>query len=95
MPDVRPSSDLRNHYADVSREVREGRSPVIITVNGRGDTVLMGLADYERLMGRLEVLEMLSEAEEDVRDGRVAPLQGTLDSLRAELAATAVASAKA
>ena len=30
---------------------------------------------------------MLSEAEDDVREGRVAPLQETFDSLRAELLA--------
>ena len=40
---IRPSSDLRNHYAEISKQCREERTPVIITVNGRGDTAVLGL----------------------------------------------------
>lgn len=39
-PDIRPSSDIRNYYAEVSRSCREGRRPTILTVNGRGNTVI-------------------------------------------------------
>ena len=38
MEAIRPSSDLRNHYSEISRQCHEERIPVIITVNGRGDT---------------------------------------------------------
>ena len=38
MEAIRPSYDLRNHYSEISRQCHEERSPVIITVNGRGDT---------------------------------------------------------
>ena len=37
---IRPSADLRNHYSELSRQCREERTPIIITVNGRGDTAL-------------------------------------------------------
>lgn len=86
-PDIRPSSDLRNHYADISRACREERRPTIITVNGRGDTVLMGIEDFNRMNAELELLTALAESERDVEKGRVAPLSDTLDALRAELAA--------
>ena len=36
MEAIRPSSDLRNHYNEISRQCHEERNPVIITVNGRG-----------------------------------------------------------
>ena len=39
---IRPSSDLRNHYQEISRQCREKNEAVIITVNGRGDTVQIG-----------------------------------------------------
>ena len=83
--DVRPSSDLRSHYAEVSRSCRTERRPVILTVNGRGDTVLMGIEDFEAMQARLVLLEVLVSSEEDVRDGRVAPLYETTASLRQEL----------
>lgn len=85
MPDIRPSSDIRSHYAEVSRSCREERRPTILTVNGRGDTVIMGLVDYEDQQARLELLETLVASEQDVLEGRVAPLANTLQSLRDEL----------
>lgn len=79
---IRPSADLRNHYAEISRMCREDREAVIITVNGRGDTVALSYEEYKNLKARLELLEILAEAEEDVKNGRVAPASETFDDLR-------------
>lgn len=84
---IRPSADLRNHYGELSRVCREERQPICITVNGRGDTVLMGLADYELMRAELELLRTLADAEDDVRSGRVAPVEQTFGDLRQELLA--------
>lgn len=82
---IRPSSDLRNHYNEISKQCREERTPVIITVNGRGDTAVLGLQDYYQMKAELELLRTLSEAEEDVAAGRVAPARQMFSDLRAEL----------
>lgn len=82
---IRPSADLRNHYNEISRQCREERKPVIITVNGRGDTAVLGLQDYYQMKSELELLKNLAEAEDDVRVGRVAPMQQTFDDIRATL----------
>lgn len=84
---IRPSSDLRNHYSEISRQCREERTAVIITVNGRGDTAVLGLQDYYQMKTELELLRTLAEAEEDVAEGRVSPVRQTFDGLRAELQA--------
>ena len=83
---IRPSADLRSRYTDISKLCRENREAVIITVNGRGDTVSLGYEQYQQMKAQIELLEMLGEAEEDVQSGRTAPMQDTFDSLRAELA---------
>lgn len=85
MEAIRPSSDLRNHYSEISRQCREERIPVIITVNGRGDTAVLGLQDYYQMKSELELLRKLSEAENDVVNGRVAPIQNTFDDIRKSL----------
>lgn len=82
---IRPSSDLRNHYNEISKECHENRTPVIITVNGRGDTAVMGLQDYYQMKSELELLRTLAESEEDVVNGRVAPVQDTFDDIRKSL----------
>lgn len=84
---IRPSSDLRNHYSEISRQCREERTPVIITVNGRGDTAVLGLQDYYQMKSELELLRTLAEAEDDVRNGRTAPMQDTFDDIRSSLLA--------
>ena len=85
MESIRPSADLRNHYSEISRLCRENRQPVYITVNGRGDTVLIGLAEYEQMRAELELLRTLSAAEDDVRAGRIAPVEDTFSALRESL----------
>ena len=79
---IRPSADLRNHYSEISKQCREENEAVIITVNGRGDTVSLSYEEYKRMKSRIELLEILAEAEDDVRNGRVAPVSETFDDLR-------------
>lgn len=82
---IRPSADLRNHYNEISKQCKETREAVIITVNGRGDTAVLGLQDYYRMKSELELLKTLAEAEDDVKSGRVALMQDAFDELRASL----------
>lgn len=82
---IRPSADLRNHYNEISKQCREGKEAVIITVNGRGDTVSLSYEEYKNMKSRIELLEVLAEAEDDVKNGRVAPISETFDDLRAML----------
>jgi prevent-host-death family protein len=82
---IRPSADLRNHYNEISKQCKESRSAVIITVNGRGDTAVLGLQDYYQMKSELELLRTLAEAEDDVKNGRLASMQDTFDILRTSL----------
>lgn len=79
---IRPSADLRNHYNEISKQCREENQAVIITVNGRGDTVSLAYEKYKQMKARIELLEILTEAENDVKNGRVAPVCETFDDLR-------------
>jgi prevent-host-death family protein len=50
---IRPVSDLRNHYPDVEDTVlKEG--PVFLTKNGRGSMVVMSIEQFERMNGNVE-----------------------------------------
>lgn len=84
---IRPSADLRNHYNDISKTCRETRQPVVITVNGRGDTAVLNLQDYRQMSAELELLRILADSDADVAAGRVAPMQETFDGIRAQLLA--------
>lgn len=79
---IRPSADLRNRYNEISKQCKEDRTAIIITVNGRGDTVTLSYEEYKNMKSRIELLEILAEAEDDVKCGRVAPIVETFSGLR-------------
>ena len=61
---VRPSRDLRNHYAEISGIIKE-HNHVIITNQGRGESVLINIEDYakyEEYLHQRYVAEELAKA---------------------------------
>ena len=52
---IRPVSDLRNCFADISKTVHETREPVFLTKNGYGDMVVLSMESFERLQFESEV----------------------------------------
>ncbi len=51
MPIIRPSSDLRNRYSEISEFCHEHSEPVYITKNGHGDLVVMSIEPTSALWG--------------------------------------------
>ena len=60
MIDIRPVSDLRNHFSEIEAAVNEGR-PIFLTKNGYGTMVVMNLAQYAALTEGTE--QKLDEAD--------------------------------
>ena len=81
MQNIRPSAELRNKYNEISTLCKETREPVYITVNGHGDTVILSLEQFNQMQAELELLKMLAESEEDVRNGRVAPVEDSFNNI--------------
>ncbi len=62
---IRPVSDLRNNFADISRVVHETAQPVFLTKNGYGDMVVLSMEAYENLQLESEIYSKLQEAERE------------------------------
>ena len=63
MPNIRPLSDLRNSFNEISNLCHKDGQPVFITRNGKGDMVVMSQAYYERLESLIDLYTKLGEAE--------------------------------
>ena len=50
---IRPVSDLRNHFADIERDLAES-GPVFLTKNGYGTMVVMSIEQFEHINGTVE-----------------------------------------
>ena len=62
---IRPVSDLRNNFADISKTVHETAQPVFLTKNGYGDIVVLSMEAFEALHFDSEVYFKLQEAERE------------------------------
>ena len=65
MIQIRPVSDLRNNFADISKTVQETAQPVFLTKNGYGDMVVLSMEAFENLQFESEVYFKLQEAERE------------------------------
>ena len=62
---IRPVSDLRNNFAEISKTVHETAQPVFLTKNGYSDMVVLSMEAFENLQFESEVYFKLQEAERE------------------------------
>lgn len=67
--DVRPLSEFRANAAAFVEQVQATNRPIVLTQHGRSAAVLLGVAEYERLVERAELLEDVRIAEEQIASG--------------------------
>lgn len=88
---IRPVSDLRNNFADVSRVVHETGRPVFLTKNGFGDMVVLSMEAYEQIRFDSEIYDKLSEAERQAEATSVRfSVKDVLADMRREIEAAGV-----
>lgn len=85
MPEIRPSSDLRNKYNEISKFCHEHNEPVYITKNGKGDLAVMSIKTYEKLVGKYELHELLNQGIDAANDNKVKPFRDVIDNVQKRL----------
>lgn len=63
MPIIKPISDLRNNFKEISELCHREGKPVFITKNGKGDLVVMSIGKYEQLEAQLDLYQKLGVAQ--------------------------------
>ena len=81
MPAIRPSSDLRNKYSDISRYCHDTQTPVFITKNGAGDLAVMSIEAYERLVSIHTLRAEIDKGLQDMKSGRTISVEAAFSAL--------------
>jgi len=81
MPNIRPSSDLRNKYNEISEFCHKYSEPVYITKNGQGDLAVMSIETYEKLVGKFELYKLLDEGMEAAKNRKVVPAESVFEKI--------------
>ena len=70
MPLIRPISDLRNKFNEISTLCHQTEEPIFITKKGHEDLVVMSHQTYEQQVALMELYQKLGEAEAEERRGQ-------------------------
>ena len=84
MATIRPSSDLRNKYNEISEFCHRYNEPVFLTKNGSGDLVVLSNTEYERLCGKQELSRLLDEGLSAMKAGTGRPAKDVFADLEKE-----------
>lgn len=85
MTTIRPSSDLRNNYSEISAFCHKYKEPVYITKNGQGDLAVMSIETYEKLVGKFELYKLLDEGVDAMQKKKVRPFKEALSEIEKNL----------
>jgi prevent-host-death family protein len=68
--DIRSITDLKRNTNAVLEQIHKTKRPVVLTVNGKAEAVLVDAKEYEKITNAFNLLKLLTPAEEDIKEGR-------------------------
>ena len=80
--DIRSVTDLKRNTRDILDHLHATGRPVILTVNGRADSVLLDVRVYEMHLQAGNLARLLAPAEREVENGRTRPAREFLKEFK-------------
>jgi prevent-host-death family protein len=80
--DIRSVTDLKRNTKEILSQVHRTKRPVVLTVNGKADAVLVDTKTYEKHLKASNMARLLAKAEEDVAAGRTRPIRTFLKEFK-------------
>ncbi|HLL00783.1 MAG TPA: type II toxin-antitoxin system Phd/YefM family antitoxin [Myxococcaceae bacterium] len=84
--DIKPVTYMKTRAAELLREVKRSRRPVVITQHGEAQAVVLDVATYEALRDATLLLQLTAQGEADVQAGRTLPQAQAFARARKRLA---------
>ena len=69
--DIKSITELKQNAAQILQQVHNTGRPVVLTVNGKAEAVLLEAKEYERMTQALAMMKLILTAENDVKEGKV------------------------
>ena len=80
--DIRSVTDLKRHTKSILDQAHQTRRPVILTVNGKADAVLLDAKTYELRLSAGNLAKLLRPAEEEVAARRTRPMRSFIKGFK-------------
>jgi prevent-host-death family protein len=83
--DIRPVSYVKAHTADVLNQVNKTHRPMYVTQNGEAKAVVLDSDTYENMKNALGLLKLISQGEEDIKNGKIVSQDEVFSSIENKL----------
>jgi PHD/YefM family antitoxin component YafN of YafNO toxin-antitoxin module len=83
--DINSLSNFKRKTPEFLRQLKETGHPVVLTINGKAELVVQDTASYQKLIElaeRVERMEALQASINDMRAGKVVPVEDMLTEMR-------------
>ena len=80
--DIRSVTDLKRHTREILEHVHTTGRPVVLTVNGRADSVILDVAVYQKHLQAANLARLLAPAEAEAAEGHTRPAREFLSELK-------------
>jgi prevent-host-death family protein len=86
--DIQPLTDFKRNTTEFLRQLKETGNPVVLTINGKAESVVQNAASYQRLFDlaeRLETIQAVKESLASAERGEGTPMDDMFDVLEKDL----------
>ncbi|MGH9616845.1 MAG: type II toxin-antitoxin system prevent-host-death family antitoxin [Acidobacteriaceae bacterium] len=86
--EVRSVTEFQRNAKEYVGRIKNSKTPIVLTVNGRAELVVQDAASYQELLNRLEELETVASIRvglQDMKASRVQPARKALKNLGKKL----------
>jgi PHD/YefM family antitoxin component YafN of YafNO toxin-antitoxin module len=90
--DINSLSNFKRNTPEFLRQLKESGHPIVLTINGKAELVVQDTASYQKLLERAERaeraerLDALRASIEEMRAGKVTPVEDMLTEMKQILA---------
>lgn len=82
MKNAKTITELKDKTRAILNQVHRTKKPVVVTVNGKPDVVLLDAEVFERKLKALNLKRLINEADEAIRQGKTRPAREFLKDFK-------------
>lgn len=82
LEDIRSVTDLKRHTRELLDQVHQTGRPIILTVNGKADAVLLAAETYEKQLMLSKLVSLLDDGEKNIETGEVVAFDAFLKEFK-------------
>ena len=82
--DIVPLSSFRADMTRLMVQTKETHRPIVVTQNGRAANVFLDVADYQKLIDKINLMMDIYKGEQDIAAGRVHSMEDARREIASE-----------